>query len=59
MSKETTRDALLEAGRRIFLERGYNHSGIEAILQVADVPKGSFYYYFENKEDFGDRIEEG
>ncbi len=53
MSKETTRDALLEAGRRIFLERGYNHSGIEAILQGAGVPKGSFYYYFENKEDFG------
>ncbi len=53
MSKETTRDALLEAGRRIFLERGYNHSGIEAILQVAGVPRGSFYYYFENKEDFG------
>jgi len=53
MSKESTRDELLEAGRRIFLERGYNHSGIEAILHAAGVPKGSFYYYFENKEDFG------
>ena len=53
MSKETNRDALLEAGRRIFLERGYNHSGIETILHAAGVPKGSFYHYFENKEDFG------
>jgi TetR/AcrR family transcriptional regulator, transcriptional repressor for nem operon len=53
MSKETTKATLLEAGRRIFLERGYNHSGIEAILQAAGVPKGSFYYYFNNKEDFG------
>jgi len=52
MGKETTRDALLEAGRRMFLERGYNHSGLEAVLQAAGVPKGSFYYYFENKEDF-------
>jgi TetR/AcrR family transcriptional repressor of nem operon len=53
MGKETTKDALLDAGRRIFLERGYNHSGIEAVLQSAGVPKGSFYHYFESKEDFG------
>src|SRR3954468_3032872 len=53
MSKETTKAALLEAGTRIFLEKGYNHSGLEAILQAAGVPKGSFYYYFESKEDFG------
>jgi TetR/AcrR family transcriptional regulator, transcriptional repressor for nem operon len=53
MSKEKTKAALLEAGRRIFHEKGYNHAGIEAILQAAGVPKGSFYYYFESKEDFG------
>ncbi len=53
MSKETTKATLLEAGKKIFLERGYNNSGIEAILQAAGVPKGSFYYYFESKEDFG------
>ena len=53
MNKETTRDVLLNAGRRIFLERGYNHSGIESILQSAGVPKGSFYHYFGSKEEFG------
>ena len=53
MSKESTKTALLDAGKRVFLERGYNHSGIEAILQEAGVPKGSFYYYFDSKEDFG------
>jgi TetR/AcrR family transcriptional repressor of nem operon len=53
MSKETTRATLLEAGKRVFLERGYNNSGIELVLQAAGVPKGSFYYYFESKEDFG------
>jgi TetR/AcrR family transcriptional regulator, transcriptional repressor for nem operon len=53
MAKETTRDVLLEAGRRVFLERGYNHSGIDTILNEAGVPKGRFYYYFESKEDFG------
>jgi TetR/AcrR family transcriptional repressor of nem operon len=53
MSKETTKAALLDAGKRVFLEKGYNHAGIEAILQEAGVPKGSFYYYFDSKEDFG------
>lgn len=53
MSKEKTKAVLLEAGKRVFLEKGYNHAGIEAILQEAGVPKGSFYYYFESKEDFG------
>jgi TetR/AcrR family transcriptional repressor of nem operon len=53
MSKETTKSVLLEAGSRVFLERGYNHAGIEAILQAAGVPKGSFYHFFESKEAFG------
>jgi TetR/AcrR family transcriptional regulator, transcriptional repressor for nem operon len=53
MSKESTKAVLLETGKKFFLENGYNHSGIESILQAAGVPKGSFYYYFANKEDFG------
>jgi TetR/AcrR family transcriptional repressor of nem operon len=53
MSNERTKDGLLEAGKRIFLERGYNHAGIELILQAVGVPKGSFYHYFDSKEDFG------
>ncbi len=53
MSKEKTKTTLLEAGKKVFLEKGYNNAGIESILQAAGVPKGSFYYYFESKEDFG------
>lgn len=53
MSKEKTKAILLEAGKQVFLAKGYNHAGIEAILQAAGVPKGSFYYYFDSKEDFG------
>jgi TetR/AcrR family transcriptional regulator, transcriptional repressor for nem operon len=56
MSKEKTKDLLLEAGKKTFLEKGYNNSGIEAILQTAGVPKGSFYYYFSSKEDFGLKV---
>src|SRR3954463_16066161 len=53
MGKESTKSTLLDAGKQVFLEKGYNNAGIEAILQAAGVPKGSFYYYFESKEDFG------
>lgn len=52
MSKDT-KTTLLDVGLKTFVERGYNNSGLEAILSVAGVPKGSFYYYFGSKEDFG------
>lgn len=53
MSKDETRTALIQAGRRIILESGYNSAGVQAILAAAGVPKGSFYYYFPSKEAFG------
>ena len=48
-----SKERLLEVGRTMFLERGYYHCGIEGIVQLAGVPKGSFYHYFLSKEDFG------
>lgn len=53
MAKEQTKSVLLDAGKKLFLERGYTNSGLDAILQEAKIPKGSFYYFFESKEDFG------
>ena len=38
------------------LEKGYNNTGIMEVLQATGVPKGSFYHYFESKEDFGLQI---
>jgi TetR/AcrR family transcriptional regulator, transcriptional repressor for nem operon len=51
--KEDTRLALIKEGRRIIVEKGYNHTGIQEILQVVGVPKGSFYHFFSSKEEFG------
>lgn len=53
MNKELPRTALLEVGKQIIMEKGYNNTGIQKIVQAAEVPKGSFYYYFKSKEDFG------
>jgi TetR/AcrR family transcriptional regulator, transcriptional repressor for nem operon len=51
--KEDTRLALIKAGRRIIVEKGYNHAGIQEILLAVGVPKGSFYHFFSSKEEFG------
>ncbi len=52
-AKEDTRLALIRVGRRIIVEKGYNHAGIQEILQAVRVPKGSFYHFFSSKEEFG------
>ncbi len=47
------RDDLIQVGRNIVVRQGFNAAGLSNILATAGVPKGSFYYYFESKEDFG------
>lgn len=53
MAKETTKMRILSEGARIVYEKGFNHTGIQEILAAAGVPKGSFYFYFKSKDDFG------
>ncbi|WP_303316436.1 TetR/AcrR family transcriptional regulator [Flavivirga abyssicola] len=45
-------DFLLEKGIEILWSKGYNGTSVNDIVKAADVPKGSFYFYFESKEDF-------
>jgi len=33
--------------------KGFSEAGIQEVLESTGVPKGSFYYYFKSKEDFG------
>ena len=53
MGKPCTKEAILLKGAQLIHEKGYNNSGLQEILAAAGVPKGSFYFYFKNKEDFG------
>ncbi len=43
---------ILASGTSVMLRKGYNGTGVQEITQGAGVPKGSFYHYFESKEDF-------
>lgn len=36
----------------MLLEHGYHGLGIQAVLDAARAPKGSFYHHFADKEDF-------
>lgn len=53
MMSRDSREALLQAGMELFLERGYSATGLQDILERAGVPKGSFYHHFGSKEEFG------
>ena len=48
-----TRELLVRAGIEVLTEKGFAATGIDEILRRVDVPKGSFYHYFESKEAFG------
>ena len=46
------RDRLLKQGTRSFYALGFHGTTVDAILESADVPKGSFYHHFGSKESF-------
>ncbi len=53
LTKQIKRDQLLEQGLSLIIEQGYHGTGLKEILEKVKIPKGSFYHYFENKEQFG------
>jgi len=54
--KTGTKQELLDAGMKIMQEKGYTNSGLQQVLDAVGVPKGSFYHYFDSKEDFALQI---
>ncbi len=46
-----TRDQIIEAGTRVFLQNGYRGTTISEVVGRVGISKASFYYYFENKKD--------
>ena len=46
-----TRQQLVDAARNIILKNGYDDASAEAIAELADVGRSTFYNHFENKMD--------
>jgi len=52
LKHEVKLDFLLEKGMALLWSKGYNATSVNDIVKAADIPKGSFYFYFDSKEDF-------
>ena len=46
-----TKQLLVETGKRMIAQRGYNNITVDEIVQACGVAKGTFYHYFDSKED--------
>ncbi len=51
-----TLELLLRCGMEILTEQGFAATGIDTVLKRVQVPKGSFYHYFDSKEAFGQAV---
>jgi TetR/AcrR family transcriptional repressor of nem operon len=56
MPKQDTRQIIIQNGAKIIHSKGFVNTGIKDILDASGVPKGSFYFYFKSKEDFGQAL---
>ena len=52
MKRIHNKEDIVQVGLEIILSKGFNATGIEAILKLAKSPKGSFYNFFSSKESF-------
>lgn len=48
----------MEAANRLMLAKGFTATSVEEICQEAGVTKGSFFHYFQSKEDLGKTVAE-
>ena len=51
-----TRQHILDVGYQLVAKKGFTGMGLAELLKNADVPKGSFYHYFQSKEQFGEAL---
>ncbi len=50
--KQIKREQLLDYGVQALMNQGYHGTGLKEVLDFVNIPKGSFYNYFDNKEQF-------
>lgn len=49
---ERTRQRLLDAGLRVLPARGFHHTRVDDIVEAAGLSHGTFYRYFQSRDDF-------
>ena len=56
LSSPPTKLKLLEAAQQLMLVKGFTATSLEEICDAAAVTKGSFFHYFNNKEELGKAV---
>jgi len=49
---------ILDTAQRLFYENGYEQTSVNAIIEKVGISKGTFYYYFDSKEELLDSLVE-
>lgn len=53
---EVRKSELIEAAETLFREEGYRQTSVSEIVKKVGVAQGTFYYYFESKDDILDAV---
>lgn len=56
MGYKHNKEDILSSGYEVLRKSGYHGVGVNDILKEAGIPKGSFYNFFESKEDFARQV---
>ncbi|MFK4785046.1 TetR/AcrR family transcriptional regulator [Fusobacterium sp. MFO224] len=51
MKKEIRKEEIINAARKIIIERGYKKTSVQEITNEVGIAKGSFYTYFKSKSE--------
>lgn len=57
-TESKTKEKLLDAACELMLAKGYTAASVDDICAAAGLTKGSFFHYFESKEDLGKALAE-
>ena len=53
---ERRKQELLQIAYRMFLQKGYEETSVDEIISQAGIAKGTYYYYFETKEQMLEEV---
>lgn len=53
---EDRRNEILDTAEQLFFTKGYSKTTINDMLQIIGIAKGTFYYYFNSKEQVMDAV---
>ena len=55
---ERRKNELIKIAYKMFLENGYEQTSVDEIIEEAQIAKGTYYYYFQSKEQMLEEVVE-